>query len=337
MKAYAYKKTGKASNVLKLLELPSPQPKKNEVRVQVRASGVTLFDTKKRSGELPQAFNAAQVIPHFDGSGVIDRVGTGVDVAWVGKRVWFHISKWNNTNGAAAEYVVLPFEEIAHLPEQISFSDGATLGAPLLTAWYSVHIAGLLSDKVVFVEDGASSVGAYAIQLAKQKGAKVISSVSTKEQAKLARCSGADYIVNNKENGIIENILEATNGQGIDLYIKANLDVNEQLIPNLLAPDASIVIYSVDKNDLKIGNISQFQIKRTKVIFFIVHDLPQHILRQAKEDIQALLISNGLSFNTEKVYNFADIVQAHEAVECGDTGNAVLCQCPLQIANHLQK
>lgn len=337
MKAYAYKITGKASNVVKLIELPTPQVKKNEVRIQVRATIITPYDTKKRSGELPHAFNSAQVIPHSDGSGVIDRVGSGIDAAWVGKRVWFHNPSRNSPNGAAGEYVTLPLEDVSPLPEQVAFSEGATLGIPLLTAWYCIYIAGSLKDKTVFVENGESSVGSYAIQLAKQQGATVISSVRAKENEKCARHYGADHVINHQENDIIKSILNITNKNGVNHYINVNNDLDAQQISKILAYDASLVIYNCTKNTFNINNIFQFQIKRTNIVFFLAYDLPQSILKLAKKEIHQLLVTNSLKFNIKTIYQFSDIIQAHEAVEQGESGNIVLCQCPLQIANHLQK
>ncbi len=133
------------------MDLPDPRPKKGQVRIRIRASGINPSDTKRRSGELHHPFIIKQVIPHSDGSGVVDRVGAGVMEDWLGKRVWFHNAQWDKPYGAAGEYLVLSTENISPLPEQVKFEAGATFGVPLLTAWYSVHLGGDLSGKSVFV------------------------------------------------------------------------------------------------------------------------------------------------------------------------------------------
>jgi len=90
MRAVWYDRQGPASEVLEVGELPEPEPEPGEVRVRVRYSGVNPGDTKKRRGWLGSSMPYPRVIPHSDGAGVIDAVGSGVVRSRVGRRVWVY-------------------------------------------------------------------------------------------------------------------------------------------------------------------------------------------------------------------------------------------------------
>ena len=87
MRAVWYERQGLAADVLQVGELPDPEPGPGEVRVRLRFSGVNPGDTKKRRGWLGSTMPYPRVIPHSDGSGTVDRVGSGVDRSRLGRRV----------------------------------------------------------------------------------------------------------------------------------------------------------------------------------------------------------------------------------------------------------
>jgi NADPH2:quinone reductase len=90
MRAAWYDRQGPAAEVLRVGELPDPQPGPGEVRVRVTFSGVNAGDTKKRRGWLGSTMEYPRVIPHSDGAGRIDSVGAGVDPARAGGGVWVY-------------------------------------------------------------------------------------------------------------------------------------------------------------------------------------------------------------------------------------------------------
>ena len=328
MKAAIYKATGPAAEVLSITELKDPTPGKGQVRVQVRASGVNICDTQRRSGARAQPFTVQQVIPHSDGAGVIDRLGSGVDKTWLGSRVWFHNAQWHQPCGAAAEYVVLPISHIAPLPEAVSFEAGATLGLPLLTAWQALALGGDIAGKTVLVTGGAGAVGAYAVQLAKVKGARVIATVSSEEKACLARKYGADEIINYRRDNVAKCVQRLCDGHGVDHYIEVNLSANADTVASVLAAGGSMAVYGSDSADVTLPNIVELLHKRIRIEFFLVYDLPPAVIERAKQEIQVLLETGRLKFPIATVFPMKDIARAHEAVEAGVIGNVVLCQCP---------
>src|SRR3990170_2094991 len=108
MRAAIYDRTGRAHDVLEIVELPTPTPAPGEVRVKVMWSGINPSDVKTRAGMRTKTLPFPRIVPHSDGSGVIDEVGTGVPRSRIGERVWMWNAAWKRPFGTAAEYVVLP-------------------------------------------------------------------------------------------------------------------------------------------------------------------------------------------------------------------------------------
>ena len=109
MLAAFYERQGAARDVLRVEEVPLPEPKDGEVRVRVRASGINPSDVKGRSGSTGRAMPFPRIIPHSDGAGEIDAGRRrGVPRQRVGQRVWLWNAQWGRPSGTAAEYVTLP-------------------------------------------------------------------------------------------------------------------------------------------------------------------------------------------------------------------------------------
>ena len=123
MRAAYYEKNGAARDVLRVGEVPTPEPQAGEVRVKVIASGVNPSDVKAREGRT-RKIAYPRVIPHSDGAGVIDAVGAGVSKGRIGERVWVWNAQWKRANGTCAEYVVLPEAMAVSLPAHINFEEG---------------------------------------------------------------------------------------------------------------------------------------------------------------------------------------------------------------------
>ena len=174
MRAAWYEKNGLAAEVMRVGELPDPEPAAGEVRVRLHASAVNPSDVKARGGSRPIRW--PKLIPNSDGAGVIDNVGEGVKRK-VGERVWVFNGQWDRAFGTSAEMIAVPQALAVPLPDHISFEQGACLGIPVMTAHRALFADGPISDKTVLVTGGAGVVGHYAIQLAKWAGARVVTTV----------------------------------------------------------------------------------------------------------------------------------------------------------------
>ena len=180
MKVIGYEEFGPATEVLQVREIELQKPKSREVRVKLRYSGVNPSDAKARAGNRPGVFRPeySLVIPHSDGSGVIEDVGSELDKSLIGKRVWVRNGQWKRPFGTAAEYITIALENLIEMPSEMSFKDGATMGIPGLTAAYGIFGSGEVLGKTLLISGGMGAVGHLAVLLAKWGGAKVIATGS---------------------------------------------------------------------------------------------------------------------------------------------------------------
>ncbi len=168
MKAVRYHEYGDSAK-LAIETADRPAPKANEVLVKVAYAGVNPVDWKLRSGMLkdfmPVSFPA---IPGADFSGVVAAAGAGVKDLPKGRKVF-------GVAGAAyAEYLVAAGAAVAGVPDNITLEEAASVPLGALTAWHTVEAANIQAGQTVVVVGAAGGVGLYAVQLSRQKGARVI-------------------------------------------------------------------------------------------------------------------------------------------------------------------
>src|SRR5215469_7481779 len=323
MRAAFYEANGPAAEVLRVGEIATPEPGPGEVRVKLAASGVNPSDVKSREGRTRKiAF--PRVIPHSDGAGVIDKVGSGVAPARVGERVWTWNGQWKRAFGTAAEYVVLPSVQAVALPAHIDFAAGACLGIPALTAWHALALAEARAGTTLLIAGGAGAVAHYAIQFAKARGARVIATVSSPQKAEVARAAGADQTIAYKRENVPERVAAFTNKAGVDAVIELDLAANAHLIPTVLRPKGTVVVYGTGKPEAQIP-ASFCLVNSIRLQFMLVYELTGEERARAIDDISAMLKANALVHNVAARLPLSDIVAAHRMVEDGKAiGNVVM-------------
>src|SRR2546425_5070698 len=180
MRAAWYEKNGPAAEVLRVGEIPIPEPGPGEVRVRIVASGLNPTDVKSRAGSRPMGF--PRVVPHQDGAGVIDKVGRGVPASRLGERVWLYIVQWQRAWGTAAEYTVVPARLAVTLPANTTFAEGACLGIPAVTAHRCLFADGPIDGQTVLVTGGAGAGGHFRGHVAQRAGGRVLTPRQSKKK-----------------------------------------------------------------------------------------------------------------------------------------------------------
>ena len=198
------------------------------------------------------------------------RSATGVAQSRVGERVWTWNGQWKRPFGTAAEYITLPEIQAVKLPDAISFEAGACFGIPALTAWHAVDIAGTAKGMTLLIAGGAGAVAHYAIQFAKARGATVITTVSSPEKAKLAREAGADHTIDYKTEDVGARVMALTKG-GVDAVIELDLTANAALLPSVLRPHGTLVVYGTGPQVQFPGSFCL--VNNITVKFMIVYEL----------------------------------------------------------------
>ena len=325
MKAAFYEKQGLASEVLQVAEVATPEPAAGEVRVRLHTSGVNPSDVKSRGPQAVRPMPGPRVIPHSDGAGIIDAVGTGVPESRIGERVWTWNAAFMRAEGTCAEYIALASEQAVRLPDNTDFAAGACLGVPALTALRGITLDGPIDGQTIFVSGGAGAVGHYAIQMAKVKGAAlVIATVSSDEKAAIARAAGADHTINYRTDDVGAAVKEITGGKGADKIIEVELSANAKLIPDVLAPFGSIHVYGMDQAEVTMPTIAMMQ-RNMSARFYLVYTLPPAVRTALNADLTAMLAAGQLSHAIAAHYPLADSVAAHESVESGKAiGNVII-------------
>lgn len=312
MRAAWYEKQGRASDVLIVGRMDDPLPQAGEVRIQVVASGINPGDVKKRQNAYGYGMSFPRVIPHSDGSGIVDAVGEGVSRALIGRRVWCYGAQTYRPFGTAAEYTVVPVHQAVLLPDHVSMEQGACLGIPAITAHRAVHVAGPVKGRTVLVQGGAGSVGACAVQFAHQAGARVIATCRSEHDREIALRAGAGEVVP-AGNKLVEQIRELAPG-GIHHIIEVAFDANIEADVELLVQGGSIAAYAANEFTPKIpfwllvfSNIS---------IFFIgSDDVPADAKGRAAEAVNQAFDAGWQGFEIAERFSLDAIAQAHEFLE----------------------
>ena len=323
MKAVWYERNGPAREVLVVGTMTDPEPGPGEVRVRLATSGVNPSDVKTRAGSRPMA--GPRVVPHSDGAGVIDRVGTGVAQGRIGERVWIWNGQWQRPFGTAAEMIALPAAQAVPLPPDTTFDEGACLGIPALTAYRAVTVDGAIAGASVLVAGGAGAVGHYAIQFARQLGAaQVIATVSSPAKARHALAAGADLAVDYRREDVVEKVREATGGRGVDRVVEVDAATNLRLLPRLVARDGLCVVYGSSRSEVacEFGPMIQSGVA---VRWFIVYELSAQARQQGVAQLGEWLAAGRIRHAIDASYPLEEAATAHERVESfAAIGNVVL-------------
>lgn len=321
MKAALYDREGAAREVLRIEDVQRPEPGPGEVRVRVAMSGVNPTDYKTRSGVTGRPIDGFQ-IPHQDGAGVIDAVGAGVDASRIGQRVWLWLAAAGQRWGTAAEYSVVPAGQAVPLPERASFELGASLGVPAMTAHHCLFADGpLAADSNVLVAGGAGAVGHFAIELAKHAGARVITTVSGPEKAKLAAAAGADRVVNYRDADAIDQVRSFA--PKVDRVVEVALGANMGLDLAVAGPETVIVTYAAEATD-PVLPVRAFMTANVTVRFVLLYGVSTAALERSAEGITAALAAGALTAPPVHRFALEDIAAAQEAVESGAVGKVLV-------------
>jgi NADPH2:quinone reductase len=317
MKAAWYERKGPAREVLQVGERPTPEPGPGEVRVRVHRSAVNPSDTKNRGGArgnvaMPFPF----AIPHQDGAGVVDAVGAGVDAARIGERVWVYEATLGRQWGTAAQFTVVPAHKAVRLPDGAGFDAGACMGIPAMTAHRCVTADGPVAGKTVLVQGGAGAVGWYAVQIARQEGARVIATVSRDEQAERAREAGAHEVVNYRTEDVAARLRAITGADaGIDRVIEVAFGANLATDLSVMKPGGVIATYASDAVPEPAIPFWPMLSKDLTVRFVLVYAMSREAHDAAAAWIGAALAADRLKHQIHRTYALDEIAAAHEATE----------------------
>ncbi|MCV2894558.1 NADPH:quinone reductase [Lentibacter sp. XHP0401] len=325
MRAITYSAFGPAADVLTLSEIETPAPKAGEVLVRVHLSGVNPSDVKARAGGRPGVTKPPypQIIPHSDGAGIIEAVGTGVDPARIGERVWLWNGQWQRAQGTCAEYIALPSAQAVPLGDH-SFQTGASLGIPALTAAQCVLGGGSVEGKTLLVSGGGGSVGFMAVQFAKWAGARVIATASAGPSTDQAQAAGADLVLDHRSPTLADDILQATSGNLVYRAVECEFGANIDTLAAVMSPNSTIAAYGSAVNMAPTLPFGPLLFKGVKIDITLIYILPEAERAVAIDHIHRALAEGALTARVHKTYALEETAKAHEAVEAAHRYGAIL-------------
>src|SRR5215470_9936037 len=223
MKAIRVSEYGGPS-VLKLEEVPTPQPGPNQVLVRIHAVGVNPVDTYLRSN----TDNRGPKLPYTPGSdaaGIVEAVGSGVTEVKVGDRVYVG----GTPSGAYAELCLCGPGQVHPLPANVTFAQGAAMNVPYATAYQALfNRAHGQAGETVLVHGASGGVGIAAVQLARARGLTVIGTAGTERGRKLVLSEGAHHVLDHTAPGYLDECVRLTGGQGPAIIMEMLANVNLQ-------------------------------------------------------------------------------------------------------------
>ncbi len=233
MKAYEFNGPPRGLAALGLVERPEPVPGPGQALVRMRAASLNYRDIQILRG----SYGVRPEVPLSDGAGEVVSVAPGVTRVRVGDRVagafrQAHISGdltpetaasalGGETEGVLAELVAFDQRGLVMVPEHLSYEEAATLPCAAVTAWNALVVEGQLQAGETVLLLGTGGVSVFALQFAKQMGAKVIITSSSDEKLERARSLGADLLINYKATpGWDEEVTALTEGRGADIVLE---------------------------------------------------------------------------------------------------------------------
>src|SRR5947209_4475488 len=310
MKAYVY-----GANGAEITDVEKPTPKGTQVLVRVHACGLNRADLGVTKGHVHGSAGGAGTVLGMEWSGEVAELGPDAKGVKVGDKVM-------GSGGAAfAEYTLADHGRLFRSPSNMNFDEAATLPIAITTMHNAVVTNGALqAGQMVLIQGASSGVGLMAMQIAKLKGAKTVigSSTDATRRGRLKEF-GADLAIDSSEPGWVDQVLKATNGEGVDLIVdQVSGKVANQ---NLAATRIKGRIVNVGRLGGTHGDFN-FDLHAARRINYIgvtfrtrsIEEI-REIFKQVREDIWPAVESGKLKLPIDKVYPFGRIKEAFEHME----------------------
>ena len=224
--------------VMKLEDVPTPEPSGTQVLVRVEAVGVNPVETYIRGGNYPSKPDLPYT-PGKDAAGVVEAVGDAVTKWKKGDRVYTA----DSISGTYAEFTLCEEIDLGHLPENVSFEQGAGIWTPYATSYRALfQKAKARAGETVLIHGASGGVGVAAIQWAKNAKLKVFGTASSFDGTRLVAKQGADATFDHTSEDHLAEIAEATGGKGVEVIIEMLANENLQNDFDALAMFGRVVV-----------------------------------------------------------------------------------------------
>jgi NADPH:quinone reductase len=297
---------------MRLTDVPEPQPADGEVVVEVARAGINFADTHVTRND----YLAKHQLPLIPGGEIAGRTPDGRRVAAL------------LASGGYAQKVAVNEAVLVPVPDQVSDEEAAALLLQGLTARSLLRLCARLEEgESVVVQAAAGGTGSLAVQLAKQMGAgRVIGLASSAKKRELARRLGADVAVDSQAEDLESAILEANDGQPVDVVLEMTGGESFEAGLRALAPFGRLVTYGLaSREPVEVRNVDLMRTSRSVVGFWLMHlfGRPQE-LREGIAELLGAVAAKQLEVVIGDVYPLSEARRAHEDIAGRQTHGKLL-------------
>lgn len=303
-----FAKTGRPAEVLQVTPTaPIPSPAKGQVRLRVLARPINPSDLLYIEGlyaikpELP-------AWPGFEGVGVIEALGEGVDDLVVGTRVAFAaLGTWQ-------EYVCVPAHSVVLVPEVLSDAAASQLYVNPFTAWALLHKAQVVPGDWILVSPGASAVSQILVQLARERGILTLCTVRRDDHRSRLKKLGATVVVNVSNEPLEEAIREFTAGRGVAHAFEAvGGSMTERLLPYIVK-GGTLHLFGLLSLDTSNLNLAPLIFRQLQIQGFWLTDWLKGLTPEVREtmvlELVTALADGSLKLPVEAEYPLEEVINA---------------------------
>lgn len=308
--------------VLEVVDVPEPSPGPGEVLVDVEYAGINFIDTYQRTGLYPVALPSGSGL---EGVGTVVAVGEGVTTRQVGQRV-----AWANTLGSYADQVVVHVDRCSVVPDGVDAPTACALALQGMTAHYLAFSTFPLGvEHTALIYAAAGGVGRILVQLAVQRGARVIACTSTEAKAADVRALGAHEVIQYRDVDIASTVRDLTGGVGVDVVYDSVGATTWRASLDSLRPRGLAVFYGNASGP--IPPLDLLETGRRGSLFVTRPKLTDHIatvdeLSWRAGALYSLVLSGNLEVSIHRTYPLEEAATAHRDLESGTTAGKLLLE-----------
>jgi NADPH:quinone reductase len=321
MNAIQIQNTG-GPEVLQLVDLPIPVPGPGQVLIRVEAVGVNFIEIYFRKGTYKATM---PLVPGSEAAGTIEELGSGVTGFKLGEMV-----ASVGMLGSYAEYALVPAAQLVKVPAGLSPEQAAAAMLQGMTAHYLAHSTySLKSGDTALVHAGAGGVGLLLTQMASRIGARVITTVSTKEKAELSREAGAADVILYTDQDFAAEVKRLTGGKGVDVVYDSVGKTTFEDSLNCLRPRGLMALFGGSSGPVPPFDLIQLSSKGS---LFITRPTLWHYVGTRQElewragEVLNAVKSGELKLRMEHVHPLADAGRAQAEMEARKTTGKILLE-----------
>jgi NADPH2:quinone reductase len=306
--------------MMKYVDLPTPEPNPYEALVKITAVGVNFIDVYNREGRYKVSL---PFIPGQEAAGTVTAVGKDVTTVKPGDRV-----AYASVLGSYAEHAVVSADRLVKVPNSVTDQQAAAAMLQGMTAHYLSHDTfPLKKGDTALIHAAAGGVGLLLVQMAHQIGARVIGTVSTNDKATLARQAGADEIIFYTKTDFEAEAKRLTGGKGVDVVYDSVGKTTFDKGLNVLRPRGMMVLFGGSSGP--VPPLDPLVLTQKGSLFLTRPSLGHYIitheeLQSRASAVFAMIGSGKLKLHIGHTYPLSEAHQAHRDLEGRKTTGKII-------------